>query len=128
MNCQLLPCTLVLAVASSASASAIRLNDSATKPAAPKVIAVSPAKGATEIATSTIVTATFSEAMKASTINTTTFTLTRLGGAKVEGKVSYKTAGSTASFAPAEKLNYNTEYTAVITVGVTSSTGVPLAA
>src|SRR5579863_4902457 len=127
MRSLLFPCILVLA-ASSASASEIRLNDNATKPAAPKVIAVSPAKGATGVPTSVVVTATFSEAMKASTINATTFTLTRLGGAKVAGKVSYKATDATASFQPAASLSYNTTYVAVVTVGATSSTGVPLAA
>jgi len=71
------------------------------------------------------VTATFSEAMLASTINTTTFTLTGPGGTAVAGAVTY--AASTATFTPTNPLAVSTTYTATITTGAEDLNGDALA-
>ncbi|MEW6418400.1 MAG: Ig-like domain-containing protein [Nitrospirota bacterium] len=86
----------------------------------PTVTAVSPGIGATNVPITTTVTATFSEAMDASTINTTTFTLVN-GGSPISGTVAY--AGTTATFTPSGNLNYSTAYTATVTTGVKDLAG-----
>ena len=91
----------------------------------PTVISVTPLNGSTGICPSTVVTATFSEAMNPSTINTTTFTLTGPGTTPVTGVVTY--AASTATFTPSSPLALNTLYTATITTGAKDLFGIPLA-
>jgi hypothetical protein len=88
-------------------------------PTAPTVISTSPANGATAVPTNQALTATFSEAMNAVTINATTFTLKAAGGATVTGVVTYVAAGSVATFTPATTLALSTVYTATITIGAT---------
>jgi Ice-binding-like/Bacterial Ig-like domain len=92
----------------------------------PTVISTVPLNGAVNVAQSTPITATFSEPMEASTINTTTFTLMGPGTTAVTGAVTY--AGSTATFTPAVALATGTLYTATITTGATDPTGNALAA
>ena len=72
-------------------------------------------------------TATFSEAMKASTINTTTFTLTGPGVTPVAGTVTYVVSSDVATFTPNSPLALNTLYTATITTGAQDLAGDPLA-
>ncbi len=69
------------------------------------------------------ITATFSEAMAPSTINTSTFTLVQ-GITPVSGIVSY--AGLTATFNPSSDLAANTTYNATITTGAKDLAGNPL--
>ena len=64
---------------------------------APTVSTVSPAAGATGVCLTRTVTATFSEAMDATTINATTFTVTD-AGVPVAGTVSYDATSRVASF------------------------------
>lgn len=91
----------------------------------PTVSSVSPANGATDVAINTVITATFSEAMNSSTINTSTFTLNSTSGA-VTGTVTY--SGTTATFTPSSNLSYSATYTATITTGVKDSAGNAMAA
>jgi hypothetical protein len=70
------------------------------------------------------VTATFSQAMSAALINTTTFTVAGPGGAAVAGAVTY--SGTVATFTPSAFLAYGTIYTATITTGATSPGGTHL--
>ena len=94
--------------------------------APPTVISVTPLAGAVGVCPSTVVTATFSEAMNPATINTTTFTLT--AGAPpvaVTGVVTY--AASTATFTPSSPLALGTLYTATITTGAQNLNGNGLA-
>ena len=100
---------------------------SATSCAAPTVISVAPPNGATGICPNTLVTATFSEAMKSSTINTTNFTLTGPGLTPVAGTVTYVAASNVATFTPASPLALSTTYTATISTGVQDLGGDPLA-
>jgi len=92
---------------------------------APTVISVTPPNGTPGVCPSTVVTATFSEAMTPTTINGTTFTVTGPGATAVVGAVSY--SGSTATFTPSSALALNTMYTATITTGAKDLFGNPLA-
>ena len=90
----------------------------------PMVISTNPANGAQNVVGHTLVTATFNEAMNASTLNTTTFTLVQ-GSTPVSGKVTY--AGTKATFTPDADLNLCTTYTARITTGAQDPAGNALA-
>jgi len=92
----------------------------------PTVASTSPTSGATGVAVTTTVTATFSEAMDAATITTGSFTLRR-GATSVSGSVSYNSGSYTATFTPAADLAYDTTYTASLSTAVTDVAGNPLA-
>jgi hypothetical protein len=94
----------------------------------PTVVSETPLTGATGVCpNNALITATFSKAMNAATINTTTFTLT-IGGASVAGTVTYNATTNIATFTPAASLVLNTTYTAMITTGAADTFGNPLAA
>lgn len=97
-------------------------------PVAPTVSLVTPSSGATGVAISSAVTATFSLTMNSATLTASTFTLTPQGGAAVAGTVSYNSTSSTATFTPSANLAYNTKYTATITTGAAASSGTALTA
>jgi len=80
----------------------------------PTKISTVPANGATAVAINHALSATFSEAMDASSINAATFRLTATGGEAVTGVVTYAAAGSVATFMPAAALAPSTAYTAEI--------------
>src|SRR5512135_420707 len=90
----------------------------------PTVSITTPASSATGVAVNSAITATFSEAMTASTITASTFTLS--GG--VGGTVTYDAANKIATFTPAASLAYSTTYTATVTAGVKDSAGNAMAA
>jgi hypothetical protein len=96
-------------------------------PCAPTVISTAPPNGVGGICPNTLVVATFSEAMNASTINTTTFTLTGPGITPVGGTVTYDAATDAATFTPTNPLALSTLYTATITTGAQDLGGTPLA-
>jgi hypothetical protein len=99
-----------------------------TTAGAPTVIATTPTNLATNVPTSTTLTATFSEAMDQTTISATTFTLrVTATSAAVIGTVSYNPATNTATFTPSVPLSPTTVYTATITTGAKSSGGTALA-
>ena len=87
----------------------------------PTVISVSPANGASEVLISTDVSAIFSEAMDASTINDTNFELRDPYNVAVPAVVSYNAGTNAATLNPTTELNYGAVYTARILSG---STGV----
>ncbi len=91
----------------------------------PTVQSVTPASGASSVATGSKVTATFNEAMKATTISTTSFTLAR-GTTPVAGSVAL--SGNTATFTPTSALTAGTGYTATLTTTVADAAGNTLAA
>ncbi len=93
----------------------------------PTVISVAPPNGSSGICPNTLVTATFSEAMKSSTINSTTFTLTGPGVTSVPGTVTYVASSDVATFTPTSPLVLDTVYTATITTGAQDLAGDPLA-
>jgi len=92
----------------------------------PTVVSVLPASGATGVAVNTVVTATFSEAMSASTITTSNFTL-KAGTTPVSGSVAYNSSTYTATFTPSANLTPNTTYTATLSTAITDAAGNPLA-
>ena len=91
---------------------------------APTVSSTSPANGATGVPISANLAAVFSEEMNASTLTTTTFTLTQ-GTTAISGVVTY--AGVTAILNPSAALAPNSLYTATITTGARGASGVALA-
>jgi len=92
--------------------------------AVPTVVSTAPANNATGVPTAQIITATFSEAMNAATISTSTFTVTAASGA-VTGVVTY--SGVTATFTPSAALAASTLYTGTITTGAADPLGNRLA-
>jgi len=85
----------------------------------PTITATTPVNGATGVLGTATVSATFSEAMDASTINGTTFTLRTSGGASVTATVAYNVASFTATLTPGGALASNTTYTATVAGGAT---------
>jgi len=86
----------------------------------PLVVSTTPANETSGININTGINATFNEAMNASTITASSFTV-RQGSTLVQGMVSY--AGLTASFSPTSNLALNTAYTATISKGVRDPAG-----
>ena len=87
---------------------------------APVVGTLVPASSATAVAVNSHVTASFSEAMNATTINASTFTLQQ-GTTAVAGNVTY--SGTTATFTPSAALAGSTVYAATITTGAKDLAG-----
>jgi hypothetical protein len=97
----------------------------------PTVTKTSPVAGATGISRSTNVTATFSEAMDATTITTGTFVLRDPGGSLVSATVSYNATSHVATLNPAASLAYGTNYSATVSSGsggVKDTSGNPMSA
>jgi hypothetical protein len=94
----------------------------------PTVIATIPLNAATNVPVNQVLSATFSKAMNAGTISSTTFTLTGPGATPVAGLVAYSTVGNTATFTPSANLAPSTVFTATITTGATDLAGNTLAA
>jgi Ice-binding-like/Bacterial Ig-like domain len=91
----------------------------------PMVNSTDPLTNATGVVSNKVVALTFSEAMTASTINGTTFTL-KQGTTPVVGTVAY--SGTTATLTPTNGLAASTTYTATITTGAKDLSGNALAA
>ena len=82
----------------------------------PTVTAFTPGSGATGVATTSVVTATFSEAMNAGTISGTTFVLSN-GAAQVAASVSYNPSTRVATLTPSAELASGTLHTATVIGG-----------
>ena len=97
----------------------------------PTVTAVLPLDGTTDVATSTVVTATFSEEMDSATIGGGTFELRDAASAPVAAVISYDNGTNTATLTPSAPLATSVTYTASVLGGiggVTDSAGNALAA
>jgi len=90
----------------------------------PTVDSTSPAHNANGVAVGASITATFSEPMNGSTIDSNTFTLNN----GITGVVSYDANSTTATFTPTSKLDYDTTYTATITTAAEDLAGNPMLA
>ncbi|HEV8687461.1 MAG TPA: galactose oxidase-like domain-containing protein [Gaiellaceae bacterium] len=97
-------------------------------PPAPTVTSRSPVDGATGVATTAQVSATFSVAMDPSTITASSFTLEAPGGSLVPATVAYGPESQTATLAPAAPLAAATTYTARLEHTVAAPGGNELAA
>lgn len=86
---------------------------------APLVTSTTPAAGATGVSTIVRPSATFGEAMNASTINTTTFELRTAANVLVSATVAYDAATRTATLVPGSALAASTTYTARLRGGAT---------
>ena len=89
----------------------------------PVVTATDPVNNAINVALNQTVTADFNTIMDGTTIDGTTFTL-KQGTTSILGTVSY--SGTTASFKPENLLALGTIYTATITKGAKTASGIPL--
>lgn len=103
--------------------SATPIGDATT---APTVISTNPDNNVTAVVRNQSIAATFSTAMDAATINTTTFTVTGPGTTSVAGVVTY--SGTTAVFNPTTDLDSTVLYTATITTGAKNVARTPMAA
>jgi hypothetical protein len=92
---------------------------------APVVTLTNPLNNVVDVSLNQVVSVTFSEAMDASTINTTSLTLAS-GTTIVTGAVSY--TGMVATFTPAASLLAGVVYTATVTTDATDVSGNALAA
>lgn len=91
----------------------------------PTITLTDPLNSATNVARNKAIQITFSEAMMASSINASTFTLVQ-GTTAVTGNVSY--TGTTATFTPAIALAANASFTAKLGTGAKDLAGNALAA
>src|SRR5271165_3240826 len=102
-------------------------NWSFTTGPAPVVTSETPISGATGVATSTALTATFNEAVQAATITSSNLVLKSSSGATVPATVSYNSSTNTATLTPSALLANSTIYTATVS-GVEDTAGDPMAA
>lgn len=91
---------------------------------APLVVTTNPETDATDVVLNTIVTATFSEPMEASTINASSFTV-KAGDVAIDGTVSY--SGTIATFTPTNSLSAGTVYNAMLSTEAENLAGIALA-
>ncbi len=96
---------------------------------APTVTAVTPANAATNVPLASTITVTFSEAMNATTITSSTLALTRAPGAvAVPAVVEFSSATNRATLTPSAPLTLGATYTLTVTTAVRDLSGNPLAA
>lgn len=88
----------------------------------PTVVATTPVAGAADVATATVVTAAFSEAVDPATVTAAAFTL-EAAGVPVAGAVALDAAGLVATLTPAAPLDGSTQYTVSITTAVRDLAG-----
>ncbi len=93
---------------------------------APTVISTVPTNGATDVARTITVSATFSEPIDVATVDATTFTITPAGGTAVP--ITRTANGATVTGTPAQPLAFGTVHTARLTTGVEDLAGNPLSA
>ena len=92
-------------------------------PGPPTVVSTSPASGATGVSTNAPVSATFSRAMDATTINGSSFSLKKADGTSVAATVSYDSNSQTATLTPSSALASSTSYTATVTTAAKANDG-----
>jgi hypothetical protein len=116
---------LLLVFAAGCGGSSQNSTDPRTTP--PTVISNIPPNSTSGACPNSLITVTFNKAMKASSINGTTFTLTGPGSASVAGDVTYDASSHTAIFTPSATLALNTAYTGTVTRAAQDSFGNGLA-
>jgi methionine-rich copper-binding protein CopC len=96
-------------------------------PAALTVTSTNPADTTVSVATNQKVTATFSEAMASTSLDTLSFTVQGAGETAMVGGVTLDAASNTAIFTPGSDFTASTVYTGTITTAATSLTGKTMA-
>ena len=91
------------------------------------MISTIPTNAAAGVSVNSVVSATFSTAMDAATLDTTTFTVTGPGGEAVTGTVAYDAPTDSATFTPSSSLAPNVTFAATITTGAKDVAEDPLA-
>ena len=94
----------------------------------PRVAETSPAAGSSGADHRGNVTASFSEAIDASTVNGSSFELRDLGGTLIPSTVTYDSAARKATLDPSVDLAYGTSYVATVKAGVKDTAGNAMAA
>ena len=89
----------------------------------PTVLSVLPAMASTTACPTTLVSVTFSKPMNPITVNTGTFTV----APGISGAIAADATNTTFTFTPSAPLLVGTTYTATVTTGVRSDTGVAMA-
>jgi len=89
----------------------------------PEIVTTSPQNGDSDIERYRIVSVSFTTAMDPSTLNESTFIIKK-GSVVIDGTVEY--SGNTARFTPLNTFDAQTEYIAVVTENVKSSSGSPI--
>lgn len=97
-----------------------------TNSTTPTILSVVPADDTKAVAINSKVAVVFSEAMSATSIEVSTFTVTENGNSTA-GTISYNSDTNTASFKPNSNFAVNTVYTATLTANVKSANAVSLA-
>jgi hypothetical protein len=97
-------------------------------PPPPAVSSTSPADGASGVARTSTVRATFSRSMQPSTLNSSAFTLRNPSGTPIPATVAYDEASKTAVLTPSTLLQYSTTYTARISTAARARNGIRLSA
>lgn len=87
---------------------------SSTDVSPPTVVVTTPSNGATGVATSTTITATFNEVVQSFTVNLATFSVKTSTGASVAGTVKLSSDGKTGIFTPSAHLALSTSYTVTV--------------
>ena len=106
---------------------AIEVYPSASSPGTPpSVTTTNPADGATNVGTATSVKATFSRALDASTVTSSSFTLKRPDATTVPATVSYDASSATATLTPNGALASSTTYAARLENTIKASDGTPM--
>ncbi len=95
-------------------------------PILPSVSAVNPAPGSVNVALDSVVRASFTKSMDASTLNSSTFVVSA-GGTSITGTISYNAGSQTVYFTPGLPLTAFTAISAVLTTGVKDAGGTALA-
>ncbi len=85
----------------------------------PTVLATSPAGNSTSEGVVSSISATFSEALDPTTVNTSTMSVTTSAGLPVNGTVSYNTSSHIATFTPSINLPASSTFTASLAGGAT---------
>jgi hypothetical protein len=91
----------------------------------PELVSTVPANAAIKVPLNQAISATFTEAMDPLSITTASFQLTQ-GITPIAGTVSYDAINFIATFTPTSPLLASKVYTATVTNGATSATGIPL--
>jgi hypothetical protein len=95
----------------------------------PTVVSTTPADGASNVSTTAPLSATFSEPIDATTLDSTSFAVTDTTTAtSVPGTVNYDAPTNTATFTPTADLAAGDDYSATLSTAVTDLAGNPLAA